>query len=57
MMVTIRADLTWEGKPAKAIGQQSEQKLKKFLKDLTGATDVYIVNWNSWDSEEEYDED
>ena len=53
-IVTIRVDLTWEGKQAQAIDGQSEKKLKMFLKQLTGASDVYVINCNSWDDDNEY---
>jgi len=51
MITTIRADMTWEGKTAKALCNQSEKKLKTFLKQLTEASDVDIIEANSWDEE------
>ena len=51
MITTIRVDISWDGKLAKTINGQSEKKFKNFLKDLTGASDVDVIDWNSWDEE------
>ena len=39
MIVTIKADITWEGMP-KNFATQSDKKLRRTLKDITGASDV-----------------
>lgn len=57
MITTVRSDITWEGAPAKALEGQSEKKIRKFLKDMTGAVDVDIIDVNSWtEAEDEEDE-
>lgn len=57
MITTVRSDITWEGAPAKALAGQSEKKIRKFLKDMTGAVDVDIIDVNSWtEAEDEEDE-
>ena len=45
--------MTWEGAAGKALSQQSEKKIKKTLKDMTGAADVEIIEVNSWDEDED----
>ena len=52
MISTIRVDLTWEGVP-KEFCNQSEKKMKKTLKELTGAVDVDIIKWDSWDEDDD----
>ena len=57
-IATVRTDLTWGGKQASMIANQSEKKLKTFLKDLTGAEDVDIIDVSSWDDlDEDWDEE
>ena len=53
MIVTIRADISWEGKLAQTIDGQSVKKFKSFIKDLTGASDVDVIDWNSWTEEDD----
>ena len=53
MIVTIRTDLTWDGKLAKTINGQSEKKFKSFIKGLTEAIDVDVIDWNAWDEEDD----
>ena len=56
MRVTVRADLTWDG-VSKEFNNNSDKGLRKVLKEMTGASEVDIINRNSWDEEEyEYDE-
>ena len=52
MIVTVRADLTWVGVP-KQFNEQGEKKFSQSMKDMTGADDVEVVDWNSWDEEED----
>lgn len=52
MIVTIKADITWDGKLAETINGQSEKKFKAFLKDLTGATDVEVNDWSVWEEDD-----
>ena len=49
----VRVDITWDGNLAKTIDGQSEKKFKAFLKDLTGAVDVAIIDWNSWEENDQ----
>lgn len=56
MITTVRVDLTWDGKIAKAMREQSEKKIKQTLKDLTAANDIEIIEVNSWDEEDDFDE-
>ena len=51
MITTVRADITWEGKPAKAIANCSEKSLKDYIRLETGAIDVEIIDSNSWTEE------
>lgn len=53
MIVTIKADITWEGQSAEVINGKSIKKIKAFLKDLTGAVDVDIIEQNAWDENDE----
>ena len=53
MITTINSDMTWEGAPAKALHDQSEKKIKKFLKEMTGAVDVEIHDVSSWEEDED----
>ena len=56
MIVTVRTDLTWEGMD-KNFANQSEKKMVRSLKDMTGADDVEIIEVNAWDEDgENYDE-
>lgn len=55
MIVTVRADLTWEGVP-REFNNQGEKKFKKTMKELTGAADIEVIDWNSWDEDKEEDE-
>ena len=57
MITTVRSDLTWDGVTATAIHNSSEKKIKKLLKDMTGAEDVEIIEINSWDEDNEDYED
>ncbi len=57
MITTVRSDLTWDGVTATAIHNSSEKKIKKLLKDMTGAEDVEIIEINSWDEDSEDYED
>lgn len=52
MIVTIKAELTWSGM-SKAFAEQSEKKIKKVLKEMTGADDVEILEIDAWDEDEE----
>jgi hypothetical protein len=52
MIVTVRADLTWVGVP-KQFNEQGEKKFAQSMKDMTGADDVEVIDWNSWDEEED----
>jgi len=56
MITTVRSDLTWEGTPGKALSRQSEKKIVKTLKDMTGAVDVEIIEVNSWDEDDDWDD-
>lgn len=56
MITTVRTDITFDGAAGKALSQQSEKKIKKMLKDLTGAIDVDLIEINSWDEDEDEDE-
>ena len=53
MITTVRADLTFEGLAGKAMASQSEKKVKRFLKEITGAVDVEIIEVNSWNEDDE----
>lgn len=52
MTVEIKCVLTWQGMN-KAFAQQSEKKIKRSLKDISGADDVEIIEINSWEEDEE----
>lgn len=52
MIVTIRADITWE-KVGEDFAGQSEKKIKRSIKDMTGAVDVDIIEINTWDEDDE----
>lgn len=56
MIVTIKAELTWSGMN-KEFFRQSEKKLKKVLKDMTGAEDVEILDVDAWDEDGEQGEE
>ena len=56
MIVTVKTELTWEG-VNKNFANQSEKKLKRTLKDMTGASDVEINEVNCWDEDGENNED
>lgn len=47
MIVTIKCDLTREGMN-KEFSNQSEKKIKRVLKDMTGADDVEIYDVSAW---------
>ena len=53
MITTIRVDLSWGGRPAEILGNQSTKKTKQTLKDLTGADSVEIIDINSWNEDDE----
>ena len=55
MIVTVRADLTWEGMNKNFVNQ-GEKKLQRSLKDMTGADDVEIIDVNAWDEDGDRDE-
>ena len=52
MIVTIRTDLTWVGVP-KQFDEQGEKKFKQSMKDMTGADDVEVIDWSSWEEDDE----
>ncbi len=56
MITTVRTDLTWDGLPGKALSKASEKQIKRTLKEMTGASDIDIIEVNSW-SEDESGED
>ena len=58
MITTAKLDITWEGKPAIAMANASERKIKDIIKGMTGAVDVEIIEVNSWTEEgdEKWDE-
>ena len=39
----------------KSFSEQSEKKIERTLKELTGADDVEIIDVSSWDEEEDFD--
>jgi len=51
MIVTVRTDLTWEG-VSRDFAKQSERKFENSIKDMTGAVDVEVIDWNVWDEED-----
>ena len=53
MITTVSADMTWGGKVGKMLATQSEKKIKKTLKDMTGADDIEIIAVDSWEEENE----
>lgn len=55
MITTVRADMTWGDKVGKMLSTQSEKKIKKTLKDMTGADDIEIIEVNSWLEENDDD--
>ena len=52
MIVNAKIDVTWEAAP-KTFAFQSEKKIKRTLKELIGADDVDILDWNIFDDEED----
>ena len=51
-IVTIRMDITWEGVP-KDFGKNNKKEFKRTLKEMTGASDIEVIDWHSWDEEDE----
>jgi len=56
MITTLRTDMTWDGAVGEMLHRQSEKKIKQALKDMTGAVDVDIIDANSWDEDEDYED-
>ena len=54
MITSITCKLTW-GSMGKSFSEQSEKKIERTLKELTGADDVEIIDVSSWDEEEDFD--
>lgn len=54
MIVTVRADITWEGKN-KQFANQSEKFFKKLFKTFCEAQDVEIIKIDSWFEDDEDD--
>ena len=52
MIVTVRADVTWEGKK-KNFAFQSEKFFEKLFKTLCDADDVDIISIDCWDEDGE----
>ena len=52
MIVTIRADITWDGKN-KTFANQGEKSFKRALKTFLEADDVEIISIDCWDEDED----
>jgi len=57
MITTVRSDMTWGDPMARALRDSSEKKIKQMLKEFTGASDVDIIEVNSWSEEDDEDWD
>ena len=51
MIVNAKVEITWDSAP-KAFAYQSEKKVSRTLKELTGAADVEILDWNVFDEDD-----
>lgn len=51
-IVTVRAEVTWEGKK-KQFAMQNDNFFKKMLKTLCEADDVEIISVESWDEDDD----
>lgn len=54
---TVRADITWDGKIAEVLRSANERSIKDSIKDMTGAIDVKIIEVNSWNEEDDWEDD
>lgn len=52
MRVTVKAEITWEGKK-KQFALQNEHFFKKMLKTFCEADDVEVISVDAWDEEQD----